>query len=133
MTDTVADLIKSWRDTDDFVKAETKRFGEHMKPYRERLEAIEREVHKFLIDTGTEKVSKKGLGTAYISEVMNLKVDNPETTLDFALDNYDTIGADYIKVSPKIESVRAYMAEHDGQLPPGLSATYFRHVNIRRT
>lgn len=131
--DPIADLIKEWRDTDDFVKAETRRFGEHMAQYRERLKTIETQLHQFLIDNKIETISKKGLGTAYISEIMDPKVEEPEKTLDWALDNYDTVGPDYIKVSPKVEAIRSYMADHDSQLPPGITISYFRRLNVRRT
>ncbi|HSV26225.1 MAG TPA: hypothetical protein VLJ17_24775 [Xanthobacteraceae bacterium] len=131
--DPIADLISEWRTIDDFVKAETKRFGEHMAPARERLKSIETQLHQFLLDNKIESISKKGLGTAYISELMDPKVENVDATLDWALENYDAVGPDFIKVSPKIEAIRSYMADHDNQTPPGITVSYYRRVNVRRT
>lgn len=144
------DLTRDYFALDDWLEAETKRFGEHVKPTKLMLEAIKDEFLRRLNERKADS-TKTDVGTAYKSSILNIQI-SPEgvpytvTTqdgvevkvgrdalLDFALDNWEEIGNDLLIISAQKEAVRRYMDEHNGQPPPGLKTSFMVRVNIRRS
>lgn len=141
---TAESLIAEHVDIDDKLKAAGKKFAEYCAPWKARIEAIDIELMTILNAMGDDKASiSTDAGTAYKSHLLNVSID-PEgekygeqvgrmALLDFALDNWDTIGADLLLVQPQKDAVRSYMEAHDGKPPPGLKHSWFTRVNVRRS
>jgi len=144
---TAEQLIEEHNRTEDFVKAETKRFGEFLKPHKDRLEAIGNQLLALSNSQKWENIRTEA-GTAYRSTLLNASV-SPEGTpyknsageevqgrealIDFALDNWNDIGNDLLLVSAQKDAVKRYMEDHAGQPPPGIKVGFFTRINIRRS
>ena len=143
---TAEQLIAAHNALDDWLKAETKRFGEFLKPHKERLEAIG---NQLLALSNTQKWDsiKTDAGTAYRSTLLNVSVSpdglpyergeeksiGREALLDFALDHWDDIGNDLLLVSAQKDAVKKYMEANEGKPPPGIVTGWFTRINIRRS
>jgi hypothetical protein len=146
---TAESLIAERVDIDDKLKAASKKFAEFCAPWKARVEAIDIELMTILNAMGDDKASiSTDAGTCYKSHLLNVNID-PEgqaymnaagqeqvgrmALLDFALENWDTVGADLLLVQPQKDAVKAYMEAHDGKPPPGLKHSWFTRVNVRRS
>ncbi len=142
------DLTKQYFALDDWLEAETKRFGEHVKPTKLMLEAIKDEFLRRLNERKADS-TKTDVGTAYKSTIMNIAI-SPEgapyqvdgvlepkvgrdALLDFCLDHWEEIGNDLLIINAQKDSVKRWMEEHSGQAPPGLKISHFTRINIRRS
>src|SRR5216683_627145 len=125
------DLIAENHKIDDLRKTGKLKFDEWERPHIARLKAIEDELFKRLSDRGADS-TKTDAGTAYISNLASVKIEDGEKLFDFAADHWEVYG-DEIKLSIGIKAVRAYMDEHDGQLPPGVSLSKYSRLNINRS
>ena len=142
-----ADLVAEHLKIEEWIKAESKRFGEFMKPHKERLEEIG---NQLLALSNTQKWDsiRTDAGTAYRSTLLNVSVspDGPtyETTdkgvavgrealLDFALDHWDDIGNDMLLISPQKDAVKKFMEDNGGKPPPGVKTSWFTRINIRKS
>lgn len=156
-SETDEQLIKKHIELDDWIKAENKRFASFLEPHKQMLEVIANEFLRRLNERKAEN-SKTEYGTAYISTLLNISVspegsepyrrlDSPvdhtgdyinppalgrEALLDFALDHWDEIGNELLMISAQKDAVKRWMDEHNGAPPPGIKASRFRRVNIRR-
>ena len=146
VTQTAEQLIVEHNKLDDWLKAETKRFGELMAPHKQRLEEIG---NQLLALSNLQKWDsiKTEEGTAYRSTLLNVSVSpegapyqpddrvrvGREALLDFALDHWDDIGNDLLLISAQKDAVKRFMEAHDGQPPPGIKTGFFTRINIRRT
>ena len=147
---TAEQLIAEFIRLGDWLKAESKRFAEHLQPTQNRQREIEGKLHEMLnaLGGGEKANISTGAGTAYISNLMNMKIDpeaapymrmgeNPtqgrEALIDFALDHWEEIGSELLLIQPQKDSVKRWMDEHEGKPPPGISIGWFQKVNIRRS
>lgn len=117
---------------DDWVKAETKRFGDYLKPHKERLQEIEDQLQAFMLQHKVDSV-RADSGTAYISTIMNVKVEDREKYLDFVNQEWDAYGNEMLLASVQKEAIRQYMQDHAGAPPPGVAIGWFQRVNVRRS
>jgi hypothetical protein len=117
---------------DDWVKAETKWFGEHLKGAKDRLSEIEDQLQAFMLQQKIDSV-RADSGTAYISTIMNLKIEDREKYLDFVNENWDTYGNEMLLASVQKDATKHYMQDHAGAPPPGVTIGWFQRVNVRRT
>jgi hypothetical protein len=143
---TAEQLIAEHNKIEAFVKDENKRFGEFMKPHKERLEEIGNQL------LGLSNVQKwdsirTDAGTAYRSTLLNVSVSpeglpyqvngedriGREALLDFALDHWDDIGNDLLLVSPQKDAVKKFMEANEGKPPPGVRVNWFTRINIRKS
>lgn len=144
---TAEQLIAEHNKLDDWIKAETKRFGEFMAPHKQRLEEIG---NQLLVLSNLQKWDsiKTEEGTAYRSTLLNVQVSpegapykidgqmdriGREALLDFALDHWDDIGNDLLLISAQKDAVKRYMETNDGQPPPGIKVGWFTRINIRKS
>lgn len=146
---TPADLIAEYTRLEDWMKAETKRFNEHMLPVKQRMEEIkETELREHLLALGSKEKQtiSTDAGTAYTSTITTpsigylegqlVETDRTarETFLDWCLDQWDTYGNAMLQLgAPQVTAVRDYMDANNGQLPPGVKISTFTRVNIRRS
>lgn len=134
----------------DQIKAANKQVADFLAPHKKRLEEIDGQLLQLLntLSDGDKKSISTDIGTAYVSNLLNVSVD-PEAEayinaggesqvgrmalMDFALENWETIGADLLLVQPQKDAVKKWMDEHDGKPPPGLKVSWFSRVNVRRS
>lgn len=126
-----ADLVAEHIRIDDFVKAETKKFGDHLAPHKKRMEEIQNLLLNLLNEQKTNSMSTDN-GTAYISTILTPKIVDREKYLDFVL--ADTEAYEMLQVSaPQKEALKHYLETHDDKTPPGVEVSYFNRLNIRRS
>lgn len=125
------DLIAESHKIDDLIKAATAKMNEWKAPHAARVKEIEDDLFARLAQRGADS-TKTESGTAYISNLADVKIESKEALFDFVAENWATIG-DEVKLSIGIKAVRAWMDEHDGQLPPGVSLSKYSRLNINRS
>jgi hypothetical protein len=125
------DLIAENHKIEDLIKAAQAKFDEWAKPHKARINEIEALLRARLTERGADS-TKTDAGTAYFSDLLQTKIDSVPLLFDFVADNWDDLGAD-TKISLPVGKVREYMDAHDAQPPPGMSISYFRRLNIRRS
>ena len=145
---TANDLIAEEIKIDDFIKAQSKAFGEFLKPHKARQEEIQNLLLALLNQQQVDSI-KGDAGTAYKSNILNVGIDaegtepyvkpdngveerGREAFLDFSLDNWETFGQDGLMFSAQKDAVKKWIEEH-GKPPPGIKISYFTRVNIRRS
>jgi hypothetical protein len=124
-------LVEENHKIEDLIKAAQAKFNEWAEPHKARLKEIEDELFKRLSDRGADS-TKTDAGTAYISNLASVKIEQPDLLFDFAADNWEAYGAE-IKLSIGIKAVRQYMDDNNGQLPPGISLSKYARLNINRS
>ena len=143
-------LISEHFELSDKIKLANKQLADFIAPWKARLEEIDGALLALLNEQKSKDSSKASMstdaGTAYLSHLMNVAVDTDAAPyvnaggesqtgrmalLDFALENWETIGSDLLLVQPQKDAVKRYMEEHDGQPPPGLKIGWFTRVNVR--
>lgn len=126
------DLVAEHIKIDDWVKAETKRFTEFLRPHKERMQEIENQLQAFMLQHKLDSLPLDS-GTAYISTIMNLKVEDREKFLDFVNLEWDTYGNEMLLANAQKDGCKQYMQDHAGAPPPGVTIGWFQRVNVRRT
>lgn len=130
---TPADLVAERLKLEDWADAESKRFMEHLKPVRTRVEEINNLLLAFLNDNKFDSI-KTEHGTAYKSTIVTPKVADRDAYLDFVNDNWDTVGNDMLQVSaPKKEALKDWSEANEGRLPPGVTTSAITRINVRRS
>lgn len=124
-------LIAENHKINDLIKAAQVKFDEWKAPHDARLKEIEDILFKRLVERKADS-TRTDSGTAYISNLDSIKIESGEKLFDFAADNWDDYGAE-IKIAIGIKAVRRYMDNNNGQLPPGISLSYYSRLNINRS
>ena len=117
---------------EDLIKAASAKFSEWSAPHKARLKEIEDTLFARLAERKADS-TKTDSGTAYISNILNTKIENRDPLIDFAMDNWDQWGSDMLQIGVTKDAVKRYMEENNGQLPPGISVSHFSRLNIRRS
>jgi hypothetical protein len=116
---------------EDQIKAAQAKFDEWAKPRKERISQIEGEISRRLLERKADS-TKTDSGTAYFSDIMNTKIESVEQLFDFIADRWDEFGAD-VKLNLPIGKVREHMDSNEGRLPPGMTNSFYKRLNLRRT
>jgi len=128
-----ADLVAEHNKLDDFVTAETKRFGEHLKPTKTRMDEIKSILLGMLNEQKANSFATDS-GTAYISTLLTPKIVERDKYLDFIWKNWDSGGNELLQVgAPQKDSLKEYLDANQNQPPPGVEVNYFNRLNIRRS
>jgi hypothetical protein len=128
-----ADLVQEHVKLDDFIESENKKFAEHLKPHKKRMEEIRNLLLGVLNEQKTNSMSTDH-GTAYISTIMTPKITDREKYLDFVLDNYDEFGNEMLQLStPQKDALKTFIESHENKTPPGVEVSYFNRLNVRRS
>ena len=130
--DTDDQLIAENHKLEDELKAGMAKYAEWAKPRKERIEAIESEIRRRLIERNADS-TRTDSGTAYFSDLLQTKIEDREALFDFIADNWESYGDQMLKLGAAVDAVRQYMSDHDGNPPPGLSVSFYRRLNIRRS
>ena len=131
MSDPAA-LIAEFISLRDWLAAESKRFAEHCKPHRERMQTIQ---NLMLARANAESSDphkpwslRVDTGTAYRSTTPTPKIENRDVFLDFALDGHE----EFLQLAaPQIDAVKDWIDANKAP-PPGVSVSYNTTVNIRK-
>jgi len=116
---------------EDQIKAAQAKFDEWAKPRKERIAQIEGEISRRLLERKSDS-TKTDSGTAYFSDIMSTKIESVEALFDFIADRWDEFGAD-VKLNLPIGKVREHMDQNNGALPPGMTNSFYKRLNLRRT
>lgn len=129
MTHTPGELIAKYIEIRDYMKAEADAFAERMKPYDESLTAIEGTIGLMLNEQGLENL-KSDMGTAYKTHLFQARVSNKDALMEYVTDHgaYELLTAAVSK-----DAVKDFMAEHQGNPPPGVDVSTITKVNFRRS
>ena len=134
----IGDAIEKFKEIEAYVEAETEKFNATMKPWKEAMAVIENAVRQELLDQNLNSF-KSDAGTAYLSRVLSVKVDNSEKFLEFVKQgNWDFLDARVRK-----EPVKKWMDEHSAEIEGdfrlmtststiGLTAVWIVNCNIRK-
>ena len=125
------DLIAENHKLEDLIKAAQAKFDEWAKPHKARIAEIESALRARLLERGADS-TKTDAGTAYFSNIMNTKIENVPALFDYVADHWDELGAD-VKLNLPIGTVRQHMDNNNGQLPPGMTNSFFKRLNIKRS
>lgn len=126
-----SDLIARNLNLEDQVKAAQKKLDEWAKPLKAEIAEIESALFARLKERGADS-TRTDNGTAYISTLMNTKVESREALFDYIAENWDDIGGE-VALNLSKEAVKRHMEDANGQLPPGMSISYFQRLNVRRS
>lgn len=131
------DLIAEHIKLDDWCDAESKRFQEHLKPVKSRMEEIKALLLVELNRVGGQDPKSSlalDAGTAYKSNIVTPKIVHRDQYLDFVLDNWDEHGNAMLQLmAPNKEAIQNYKDANEGKLPPGVETSSFVRVNIKRS
>jgi hypothetical protein len=97
-------------------------------PYHEAMKAIEGAVAAHL-DSAEGNSIRTDKGTAYRTTVMQTKVADRETFLDFV---FDGRREGFLTNAVSKEAVREHMDAHAGALPPGIDIAMIHKCNFRK-
>jgi hypothetical protein len=135
----ITDLIKKHNELQEYIDEETKAFDERMKPYIDGVETILGHMQGVLlkeiqdpgkpwVDTPKASIAVKGVGTAYLSTFMSVKVDNQTEFRKLCAENWD-----FADLRCRKEPVKDWLIARDGELPPGVNVQFVTKCHIRRT
>ena len=136
---TIAELIAKHNELQDFIDAEEIEFDKRMKPYRDGVEFILGHIQVELlkqiqnpekpwVDTPRASISVKGVGTAYLTTLMSVKVDNPEDFRKLCMTDWS-----YADLRCRKEPVKEYLIANNGLQPSGVVVNFVTKCHIRRT
>jgi len=126
---TAQEMIAAYIKYRDYKAAKEKALEEELKPYTSAMETIATAVLDLLNTQGSDSI-KTDAGTAYVSELDSMKVADRDAFMEFILVTGET---QLLNAAVAKDAVRDYMAEHQGQLPPGVEKSSIRKVNFRRS
>lgn len=124
-------LIAENHQIEAWIKQATEKLNDWAKPHKERLKEIENDLFARLNERGSSSTSTDA-GTAYISTLMNTKVEDATKLFDFLADHWDEYGAD-IQINLSKDAVKRFMEASSGHVPPGMSISHFSRINIKRS
>lgn len=132
------ELIATHRQIADHITTQTKAFAEYLKPSKERMDWIERQLFIKLAEMNRGKPEGKrasistDAGTAYLSTILTPKILDREKYLDFVLEHWEQWGGLLQIGAPQKDALKEYLDKH-GQNPPHVEVIPFTRVNIRRS
>ena len=125
------DLIAENFKLEDLNKAAMLKLKDWKAPNDARIKEIENELLRRLQERKADS-TRTDSGTAYISNPMDHKVEDPAKFFDWVAENWDDIAAD-VKLGISVAAVRAFMERNNGAPPPGVKVGYYTSLNIRRS
>lgn len=134
MTANIADLVKEHQELKAAYEADQKKFDNHWKPAKERMEQIHAAITAAMTEQGVKSI-KTDYGTPILSEITTakIKIEERDAYIDMCLENWDAFGGEMLQIgAPKADAVRAYMDAHDGQPPPHVEIDRMLRFSIRK-
>lgn len=129
-----ADLVKSFVELRDYVKAKKDAFDEHLKQWTEPQERI-RGILQARMDAAGQDSIKTPNGTAYKSTVTKFAVRDRMAFLNFLLDELEKGNEnafDMATLGVLSDPVKEFLESHANVPPPGVDVTQVVNLNIRK-
>ena len=134
-------LIAEILGLEDWIDAQTSKFGDFLKPHREQVEALKMQMHEQLLKLNEAKPGEHpkasiatGAGTAYLSTIVTPAIEGDKTNfLDWVLESWEDRGAMLQIGAPQKAAFQEYLDAHEGQLPPNTKVSSITRVNVRRS
>ena len=136
-----AQLIAEILGLEDWIDAQTSKFGDFLKPHREQVEVLKMQIHEQLLKLNEAKPGEHpkasiatGAGTAYLSTIVTPTIEGDKTNfLDWVLESWEDRGAMLQIGAPQKAAFQEYLDAHEGQLPPNTKVSSITRVNVRRS
>ncbi len=96
---------------------------------KDAMELVEGQLLLAMDELGVDKLAKKGVGTAFLATKEFVGVEDWEQIEAYLITTSDL---SLLNKAINKSRVREYMAEHEGQVPPGVSYTSRKEVSVRR-
>lgn len=113
----------------DLIKEKDDEHKKAMQPYREAFDAIKVYLLGELQRLGTDKIANKTSGTISKLEKTSASVVDREALLEYVIANGEWGMLDF---SANKDSVRTFIKNNGGALPPGVKWTSFFDLGLRR-
>ena len=134
-------LIAEILGLEDWIDAQTSKFGDFLKPHREQVEALKMQMHEQLLKLNEAKPGEHpkasiatGAGTAYLSTIVTPAIEGDKTNfLGWVLESWEDRGAMLQIGAPQKAAFQEYLDAHEGQLPPNTKVSSITRVNVRRS
>ena len=126
---TPAEMITKFVQIEDLVNAETAKFDEWAKPYRQAMETIKNEIGAALLQSGQKNFLIEGVAIAYTTTNLSTKVDNRDDFLQFVTSQnaWNFLDARVLK-----DPVRDWMDKGALEPPPGIKIEPYTKLHIAR-
>lgn len=121
-------LIEKYFELDAYVTSKEEALKAELKAHNEAIATIKAALQQRLIERGANHTATDH-GTAYLSDILNVKVVDRAQFLAYAFDG----GEDMLLASAQKDAVKTYMQVHGGQNPPGIETSVFTKLNIRKS
>jgi hypothetical protein len=128
----VAALVKARNELKAHIEAQTKRFDDYIKSFRQNVEEIDNQLLAWLNSNKLDKFSCDD-GTVYKSHIMNIKIENREALFDLIADTWEEWGNEALLINAQKDAVKRWMDEHEGKPPAGVTTGWITRVNVRRS
>lgn len=122
-------IIEAFIAIRDGIKEMTTAFDLQVLPYKKRMDELETEMTKRLMDRGATN-SKTEAGTAYISRTLSVRATDKGLFVEHVR---QTQNFELMEVRPAKEAVETYMSDHEGLPPPGVDVVQIQKTNFRRS
>lgn len=127
-------LIEKYLELRSTLELEQGVFDARMKPLRDGMELIENVFLARFNERKSDNSKVKGVGTAYRSNVMSVKIVDRDKFMQCCFDNWTTFGSDMLQISATKGEVSNFIKNDPNKAPPpGLDVSYKTNINIRRT
>jgi hypothetical protein len=121
----------------DQIKAIENRYMVEMQkellPHKTALELFEKQLTSELLKLGPDEGKrsiKTPVGTVYRERWDRYKVENRDTWIDWV---FNTESVQMMTNHLSSEMIKEHMAEHNGQLPPGITSESGYNVKVRKS
>lgn len=123
-----SEIIGKYIEYRDFLAKRQEAFDLEIKPYQDAMTVLSGAMQLQLIEAKEESVRTEA-GTAYLSTTLHARVKDRDALMNFIResDEFDLLTAAVSK-----DAVKAYLEEHQSQLPPGVEVTYITKCQFRR-
>lgn len=119
----------------DIIDAKKKEHKAEIKVLEEKQDKILKWLHKELDATGQES-ARTVAGTAFKATKDSVRIGNKTEFTDFLMQEIEEKGADalyLLTLSANKNSMKEYMEEHEGELPPGINYEKWIEVQVRKS
>ncbi len=94
------------------------------------MEKVEADLMRIMADNGVDKLSVRGVGTAYLATKDAVSGEDWDQITDYI---QQTGSLHFLNRALNKSAIREYMAEHDGATPPGVVYRAWKEVNVRKS
>jgi hypothetical protein len=128
---TVAQLIEQRLALKAYIEKQKAEFDKILAPYVAGKEAIDAKLLDMCNEQGVDSLKARGVGTAYVSNILTAKVIDKEALVEFACANWREFGSELLIIKAATEPVQRLLDE--GRLPGCLEISFAKRLNVRKS